>query len=88
MKDKTAATLLSFFLGGVGGHHYYLGNTFRGVLYTLTSITLLPTFFAFIEFVTLAAMSETEFHHKYNPGYKDEFLTAQEYQELSEKLVA
>ena len=67
MKDKTTATLLCFLLGGIGAHHYYLGKTGRGILYTVFAISLIPSIIAFVEFIMLASMSTNEFHLKYNP---------------------
>ena len=37
-KDTTAAFLLWFFLGTFGAHHFYLGNTQRGVVYAVTCV--------------------------------------------------
>lgn len=48
-KDRTTAFLLTFFLGGLGAHQYYMGNIGKGVLYTLFSWTFIPTVIAFIE---------------------------------------
>lgn len=36
MKSKTTATLLAFFLGGLGAHKFYLGQTGQGILFLLT----------------------------------------------------
>ena len=71
MKDKTTTTLLAFFLGGIGAHHYYLGKTGRGILYTVFAITFIPSLVAFIEFIMLATMSTNEFHLKYNASFID-----------------
>lgn len=35
-KSKLVAWLLWLFLGGIGGHRYYLGHIGRGILMTLT----------------------------------------------------
>ena len=37
-KDTTTAFLLWFFTGYFGGHHFYLGNTQRGVVYAVTCV--------------------------------------------------
>lgn len=71
MKDKTTLTLLAFFLGGFGAHHYYLGNTGRGILYTVFCITFIPSLIAFVEFIGYATMSTNEFHLKFNAAYID-----------------
>ena len=36
MKSKTTAILLGVFLGGIGGHRFYLGYTLIGVFQFLT----------------------------------------------------
>jgi TM2 domain-containing membrane protein YozV len=32
-KDKMVAGILAILLGGLGIHHFYLGNTTRGIIY-------------------------------------------------------
>ena len=34
-KDTSVAVLLAVFLGGVGAHHFYLGNIGLGIVYLL-----------------------------------------------------
>ena len=48
-KDKTVGFLLTFFVGGLGAHRYYMGETGLGVVYTLFFWTLIPALVAFIE---------------------------------------
>lgn len=71
MKDKTTASLLCLFFGGIGAHHYYLGQTGRGLLYSLFAITLIPAIIALIEFIMLSTMSSNEFNLKHNAAYID-----------------
>ena len=59
------AALLAFFLGGLGVHHFYLGNTLLGVLYLLFCWTFIPAIIAFIEFVVFLCMSDAKFAAKY-----------------------
>lgn len=66
MRDRTTAALLSFFLGGVGIHQFYLGNYIRGVIFLLFSWTLIPIFFGFIDFLILLIMDEDKFNEKYS----------------------
>lgn len=66
-KNKTTAALLALFLGGVGVHKFYLGQTGAGIVYLLFCWTLVPTFVAFIESLVLFGMSDTSFATKY-PG--------------------
>lgn len=64
-KDKTAAALLAFFLGGFGAHHFYLGSPLLGIFYLMFCWTLIPSVLSFIEFLIFLAMSEANFHAKY-----------------------
>jgi len=41
MKEKTSVALLAFFLGNIGVHRFYLGQTSLGILYTCYSVGLL-----------------------------------------------
>lgn len=66
-KSKTAATLLAFFLGGFGGHRFYLGQWW-GVFYLMFSFTLIPFFIAFIEFIVLLCTSKESWDAKYGAG--------------------
>ena len=66
MKDKTTAALLAFFLGGVGVHKFYLGQTGAGIVYLIFCWTLIPAFIAFIEFIILLAMDSVTFDRRFN----------------------
>lgn len=66
MKSKTTAALLAFFLGGFGIHKFYLGNTGTGIVYLIFCWTGIPAIIAFVEFILLLVMSDTEFNAKYN----------------------
>lgn len=64
-KTRVAAALFAFFLGGLGGHKFYLGQTGLGIVYLLFCWTLIPSFIAFIEFIILLTMSDNAFNQKY-----------------------
>ncbi|MBN1945938.1 MAG: NINE protein [Bradymonadales bacterium] len=66
MKDKSVAAILALFLGGVGGHKFYLGQTGAGIVYVLFCWTFIPAFIGFIEFIILLSMSKEEFDARYN----------------------
>jgi len=66
MKSKATAILLAFFLGGIGGHKFYLGQTGMGVLYLLFCWTFIPSLVALFEFIGLILMSEEDFNRKFN----------------------
>jgi TM2 domain-containing membrane protein YozV len=68
VKDKTVAVVLAFFLGGFGGHKFYLGDNLAGVLYFVFSWTLIPSLIAFFDFIGLLLISEQAFQAQYNPG--------------------
>lgn len=68
MKNKTTAALLALFLGGIGVHKFYLGQTGMGFLYLLLCWTFIPAFISFIEAIVLFTMSEQTFNLKYNNG--------------------
>jgi TM2 domain-containing membrane protein YozV len=48
-KDPTTATLLAIFLGGLGIHHFYMGNLIAGVLYLIFCWTFIPAIVALLE---------------------------------------
>ncbi|OIP77753.1 MAG: hypothetical protein AUK48_03300 [Oscillatoriales cyanobacterium CG2_30_44_21] len=66
MKNKTAAILFCFFLGGFGGHKFYLGQVGLGVLYLLFFWTFIPGIAAFFEFFMLIFTSDDEFNRRFN----------------------
>lgn len=66
-KSKIAAALLAFFLGGIGVHKFYLGQTGKGIIYLLFCWTFIPAIIAFVEFIILLTMSDETFNQKY--GY-------------------
>jgi len=68
-RSKVAAALLAFFLGGIGIHRFYLGQTGWGFVYLLFCWTLIPRIASFVEFFVLLFMSEERFQEKYSgPG--------------------
>ena len=64
-KKRMTAALLALCLGGLGVHHFYLGNTLLGVVYLLFCWTLIPAIIAFIEFIIFLCMSDASFAAKY-----------------------
>lgn len=49
--NKVVYLLLCFFLGGLGGHKFYSGKVFAGIMYIVFVWTYIPSFLAFIEFI-------------------------------------
>jgi TM2 domain-containing membrane protein YozV len=48
-KSRTAGLVLTLFLGGIGAHRFYLGETLLGILYLLFFWTFVPAIVAFVE---------------------------------------
>ena len=48
-KNPTVAVILALFLGGIGAHKFYLGQTGLGILYLLFFWTYIPAIIAFFE---------------------------------------
>ena len=65
MKDKNTAALLAFFLGGLGAHRFYLGQTGLGFVCLIFCWTFIPAFIALIDFVLFLTMSKESFDRKY-----------------------
>ena len=53
-KNPTAAVVLALFLGGVGAHRFYLGETGIGIIYLLFVWTFIPAIIAFFEAFTIS----------------------------------
>lgn len=66
MKNKNTAGILAFFLGGLGGHKFYLNNWVLGIVYASFCWTFIPAIIAFIEAIMLFSMSDENFNEKYN----------------------
>ena len=54
-KDPTTAVLLALFLGGLGAHKFYLGQTGAGIVYLLFCWTSIPALIALIEVFGLSS---------------------------------
>lgn len=65
MKNKTVAAALAIFLGGVGLHHFYLGNTLRGCIYLLTCWTGIPAIIGLVEGIIYLFISEEKFQTEF-----------------------
>ncbi len=63
--NKVALLLITFFLGGIGGHKFYQRKYLAGVLYLLFFWTYIPTLIALIEFIIYACKSEEELQQRY-----------------------
>ena len=63
-KSRIAAALFALFLGGLGGHKFYLGQVGMGIVYLVFCWTFIPSIIAFIEFILLLTMSDEVFNQK------------------------
>ena len=64
-KDKNIAGLFALLLGGIGAHHFYLGNIILGLLYLIFCWTFIPLIVGFIEGLIYLTQSEESFARKY-----------------------
>ncbi|WP_437206320.1 GYF domain-containing protein [Planctomicrobium sp. SH664] len=65
-KDKVVAGLLALLLGGMGAHHFYLGNVGLGLVYLLFVWTFIPALVSLVEGIRYLTMSSAEFDASYN----------------------
>lgn len=66
--SKAGLLILTFFLGGLGAHKFYLRKHWWGLLYLLFCWTGIPGLIAFIEFIIYAFTSEESLNEKYESG--------------------
>lgn len=64
--NRVPAALFAIFLGWVGGHKFYLGKIFQGLLYLFFCWTFIPAIIGFIEGIIYLTMSDQEFGRKYS----------------------
>ncbi len=64
--NKTALLLMTFFLGGLGGHKFYLGKWAQGIFYFLFFWLWIPALIALIEFIIYACTSSERLNEKYS----------------------
>ncbi len=62
---RVTAAILGILIGGLGVHHFYLGNTLRGLIYILLCWTLIPAIVGLIEGIIYLTMSDADFDAKY-----------------------
>jgi TM2 domain-containing membrane protein YozV len=70
MKDKNITGIIAFFLGGLGIHRFYLGQTGLGILYLVFCWTFIPAIVALIDAIIFWTQSSESFDAKYNQGVK------------------
>lgn len=65
-KDRLVAALLALLLGGLGIHHFYLGNPILGIIYLLFCWTFIPAIVSLIEGIVFLCTSPASFDARYN----------------------
>ncbi len=88
------AFLLALFLGSIGVHKFYLGETGWGIIYLLFFWTGIPYIVAIVEGIIYLVMSDAKFDRLYNNGQaqvlanhataRDQALALQELKKLYE----
>lgn len=69
MKTKSTAAMIAFFLGGIGGQHFYLGNAGTGMFYAMFFWTGIPLVIGLFQAISFASMDERKFNAIYNYRY-------------------
>jgi len=64
-KDRVTAGVFAILLGGLGVHHFYLGNVGRGVLYLCFFWTGIPALAGLIEGILYLTKTDAEFEAQY-----------------------
>ncbi len=65
-KSRITAIVLTFFLGGFGGHKFYLRQPETGLLYLMLCWTFAPMLVAFVDLITYVCMSDESFDNEFN----------------------
>jgi TM2 domain-containing membrane protein YozV len=64
--SKAVLLLLTFFLGGIGAHKFYLGKYWQGALYLIFFWTGIPALIALVEFIIYIFTSSERLNEKYS----------------------
>ena len=64
--NKTTLLLITFFLGGLGGHKFYLGKWVQGIFYFLFFWLWIPALIALVELIVYACTSSERLNEKYS----------------------
>lgn len=64
-RDKWVAVIITFLLGGLGIHKFYLGKPVQGIFYLLFFWTLIPSLIALVEFFIYLFTPEDVFRARY-----------------------
>ena len=64
--NKVALLLITFLLGGFGGHKFYLRKYLQGVIYLVLFWTGIPAIIALVEFIIYCFKSEADLQQAYS----------------------
>lgn len=64
-KSRAIAAVLALCLGGLGAHHFYLGNYIRGIIYLVLCWTYIPSIVGCVEGIIYLAQSDEVFASKH-----------------------
>ncbi len=64
--SKTALLLLTFFLGGIGAHKFYVGKNWQGFFYLIFCWTWIPGLISLVEFIIYAFTPSEVLREKYS----------------------
>lgn len=65
-KSRITAIALALFLGGIGGHKFYLRQPVQGILYAVFVWTYVPVLIAIFEMISYLMMTDETFAEKYD----------------------
>lgn len=64
-KVRSTAGILAILLGGIGVHHFYIGNMTKGIIYLLLCWTMIPSIIALVEGIQYLTMTDGAFAVKF-----------------------
>jgi len=67
-RKRTTAGLLAIFLGGLGGHKFYMGRPIQGILMLLFSWTLIPSIIGIVQGVGYLKDNDQHFKKEVKEG--------------------
>ena len=67
LKSRAAASIFALYLGGVGGHKFYMGSWGWGIFFLIFCWTFIPSIIAAIEFIWYLTTSDDSFAAAYPP---------------------
>lgn len=91
-KNKPLAIFLAVFIGIFGGHHFYLGDHVKGVLYLLFFWTNIPLILTIFDILYLLRMPSAEFNKIYSyaslpPSHQDNHQNTEQVNEYESEVI-